>query len=125
MRKQIAAANWKMNLTIDKAETLLTDILKENITPTDNGEVIFAVPFPYLQMANEKVKGKERFAGLVGIVTTRGLPFRSVYICMPFTTNLSFRKRRRTWFFWITIIWYCCDGLMFQCVYYLDKFRGH
>ena len=62
MRKQIAAANWKMNLTIEKAETLLTDILKENITPTDNGEVIFAVPFPYLQMANEKVKGKERYA---------------------------------------------------------------
>ena len=62
MRKQIAAANWKMNLTIDKAETLLNDILKENISPAEDGQVIFAVPFPYLQMASEKIKGKERYA---------------------------------------------------------------
>ena len=62
MRKQVAAANWKMNLTIDKAETLLTDILKAEISPAENGQVIFAVPFPYLLKASEMVRGKDRYA---------------------------------------------------------------
>ena len=62
MRKQIAAANWKMNLTIDKAEALLNDILKENISPAENHQVIFAVPFPYLIKANEKLSGKNNYA---------------------------------------------------------------
>ncbi len=62
MRKQIAAANWKMNLTISGATSLLDDLLKENQTVTDNSQVIFAVPFPYLQLAVEKVKGKTGFA---------------------------------------------------------------
>lgn len=62
MRKQIAAANWKMNLTIDKAEALLDEILKENITPTENGQVVFAVPFPYLKLATEKITKRTRYA---------------------------------------------------------------
>lgn len=62
MRKQIAAANWKMNLTIDKAEALLNDILRENIKPSENGQVIFAVPFPYLVKANEILQGKSNYA---------------------------------------------------------------
>jgi triosephosphate isomerase len=62
MRKQIAAANWKMNLTLDKAESLIDDILKENIAIAENGQVIFAVPFPYLIMAGEKIKDKKGYA---------------------------------------------------------------
>ena len=31
MRKQIAAANWKMNLTYQNGEKLLDDILEANI----------------------------------------------------------------------------------------------
>lgn len=62
MRKQIAAANWKMNLTIDKAEALLDDIMKEKISLAENGQVIFAVPYPYLQMAGQKVAGKQKFS---------------------------------------------------------------
>ena len=62
MRKQIAAANWKMNLTVDKAEALLNDILKENITPSENAQVIFAVPFPYLPMASGKLNNKQGYA---------------------------------------------------------------
>lgn len=62
MRKQIAAANWKMNLTIDKGEALLNDILKENIQPGENGQVVFAVPFPYLVTMNEKLGRKEKYA---------------------------------------------------------------
>ena len=62
MRKQIAAANWKMNLTVDKAEALLNDILKENIPPSENAQVIFAVPFPYLPMASGKLNNKQGYA---------------------------------------------------------------
>jgi triosephosphate isomerase (TIM) len=62
MRKQIAAANWKMNLTIDKAESLLNEILKENITLSENVRVIFSVPFPYLVTANELIRGKKGYS---------------------------------------------------------------
>lgn len=62
MRKQIAAANWKMNLTIDKAESLLDDILKENTAPAENSLAVFAVPFPYLIKASEKLNGKSNYA---------------------------------------------------------------
>jgi triosephosphate isomerase len=55
MRKQIAAANWKMNLTINEAETLLYSILDANIEVSENQEVVFAVPAPYLTLAAKKV----------------------------------------------------------------------
>ena len=61
MRKQIAAANWKMNLTYQQGEELLDTILKENISLTDDQQVVFAVPFPYLVMAVDKLKGKKNF----------------------------------------------------------------
>lgn len=62
MRKQIAAANWKMNLTIDKAKSLLDEISEENLVLSSNGQVVFAVPFPYLMMAVESVAGKTGYA---------------------------------------------------------------
>ena len=61
MRKQIAAANWKMNLTLKQAGTLLTDILEKNIPLSADQEVIIAVPFPYLSLAQEKLGHVERF----------------------------------------------------------------
>ena len=54
MRKQIAAANWKMNLTLQQGDVLLDEILKSTTELTDNQEVVFAVPYPYL--ANVKAK---------------------------------------------------------------------
>jgi triosephosphate isomerase len=60
MRKQIAAANWKMNLTVDKAETLLDNILSADINLSEDQQAVFAVPFPYLQMAQQKIN-KENF----------------------------------------------------------------
>lgn len=62
MRKQIAAANWKMNLAIDKAEALLNEILQADITPSENGQAIFAVPYPYLIKTSELLKGKTNYA---------------------------------------------------------------
>lgn len=61
MRKQIAAANWKMNCTYQQAESLLNDILNAGIALQDDQHAIFAVPFPYLMMANEKVAGKKNY----------------------------------------------------------------
>ncbi len=55
MRKQIAAANWKMNLTVTEAETLLYSILDAGIEVSENQKVVFAVPSPYLAMAAKKV----------------------------------------------------------------------
>src|SRR5438128_7568806 len=58
MRKQIAAANWKMNLTYQQGENLIDDILSADIDFKTYQQVIFSVPFPYLTMANNKA-GKE------------------------------------------------------------------
>lgn len=62
MRQQIAAANWKMNLTYPQGEQLLDGILKENIELKDHQRAIFAVPFPYLIMAENKLKGRKHYA---------------------------------------------------------------
>jgi triosephosphate isomerase (TIM) len=55
MRKQIAAANWKMNLTYQQGEQLLSDILAEGIALADHHYAVFAVPFPYLILANSEL----------------------------------------------------------------------
>ena len=61
MRKQIAAANWKMNLTLQQANELLDEIVSKNIVLSQNQEAVFGVPFPYLLLAKDKVKNSEGF----------------------------------------------------------------
>lgn len=61
MRKQIAAANWKMNCTYQQGEQLLDDILGANIALADHQEVIFAVPFPYLIMAKSETEDENNY----------------------------------------------------------------
>src|SRR5450432_713283 len=61
MRKQIAAANWKMNCTYQQAEKLLDDILKPGIQLKAHQQVLFAVPFPYLIMANSEVSDETNY----------------------------------------------------------------
>jgi len=61
MRKQIAAANWKMNLTYQQGEKLLDDILAANIELAGHQQVIFGVPFPYLIMANSAVAEESNY----------------------------------------------------------------
>lgn len=58
MRKQIAAANWKMNLTIQQGEQLLDAIIAKPHTLSADQQVVFAVPAPYLAMAQQKIAGK-------------------------------------------------------------------
>lgn len=61
MRKQIAAANWKMNCTYQQGEELLDNILGEKIALADHQQVVFAVPFPYLIMANSEVADEKNY----------------------------------------------------------------
>jgi triosephosphate isomerase len=62
MRKQIAAANWKMNLTYQQGEKLLDDIFQQKIQLNFHQQVIFAVPFPYLIMATSEVANEMNYA---------------------------------------------------------------
>jgi len=61
MRKQIAAANWKMNLTFQQGERLLDEILAANITLASHQYAIFAVPYPYLLMARSEVDNARNY----------------------------------------------------------------
>jgi triosephosphate isomerase len=61
MRKQIAAANWKMNGTYQQAGFLLNDILKGEIELKPHQEAIFAVPFPFLGLTSEIVRNKNNY----------------------------------------------------------------
>jgi triosephosphate isomerase len=62
MRKQIAAANWKMNLTYEQAEDILKEVLTAKISLSNNNQVIFAVPHPYLVMAYGRIADDDEYA---------------------------------------------------------------
>ena len=61
MRTQIAAANWKMNLTFQQGEKLLDDILAAEIKLEDHQKTIFAVPYPYLTMTRSEVADEKNY----------------------------------------------------------------
>lgn len=55
MRKQIAAANWKMNCTLPQAEDLLNQLSTASTILGGNKISIIAVPAPYLMLAQSKL----------------------------------------------------------------------
>ncbi|MFZ1784708.1 MAG: triose-phosphate isomerase [Ferruginibacter sp.] len=59
MRKQIAAANWKMNLTLQEAEILMDALLATPHDLNENQEAVFGVPFPYLVNIKSKLAGRK------------------------------------------------------------------
>lgn len=61
MRKQIAAANWKMNCTFQQGEKLLDEILDAHIKLAPHQYTIFAVPYPYLLMARSDVQEETNY----------------------------------------------------------------
>jgi len=61
MRKQIAAANWKMNLTYQQGAALLQTLVSAEISLKENHVAVFAVPFPYLEMAIDTVQHKKNY----------------------------------------------------------------
>ena len=58
MRKQIAAANWKMNLSLAQAETLLNELVASAPTLGAHQEAVFAVPAIYIPLALAKLSNK-------------------------------------------------------------------
>jgi len=56
MRKQIAAANWKMNKTLSEGKELLNEIISAEFQLTESRHVLFAIPFPYLTATSELIK---------------------------------------------------------------------
>ena len=58
MRKQIAAANWKMNLSATEASNLLDELLATEHSLAAHQQAIFAVPAIYIPMATQKLAGK-------------------------------------------------------------------
>lgn len=58
MRKQIAAANWKMNLVKAEAEQLLDQLLAQAPVLKEGQEVVLAVPFPYLTGVQTRLAGR-------------------------------------------------------------------
>ncbi|CAN5137628.1 triose-phosphate isomerase [soil metagenome] len=61
MRIQIAAANWKMNLTLEEGMVLLKEIMAEKIQLKASQKVIFAVPFPYILPATERIVSEDNY----------------------------------------------------------------
>ena len=60
MRKQIAAANWKMNLTLQQGEILVEELLKATHGLKENQQAVFAVPFPYLVNIKNMLDNRSR-----------------------------------------------------------------
>jgi triosephosphate isomerase len=58
MRKQIAAANWKMNLSLAQAETLLNELVGSLPNLGANHQAVFAVPAIYIPLALTKLANK-------------------------------------------------------------------
>ena len=61
MRKQIAAANWKMNCTYQAGEKLLDDILGAEIELLNHQFAVFAVPYPYLLMTRSELEEEQNY----------------------------------------------------------------
>lgn len=58
MRKQIAAANWKMNLSLTQADTLLNELVASSYSLGAHQQAIFAVPAIYIPLALAKLANK-------------------------------------------------------------------
>jgi len=59
MRKQIAAANWKMNLSQSEVDTLLDELFKTSFHLAAHQEAIFAVPSIYIHQVAAKLANKQ------------------------------------------------------------------
>lgn len=62
MRKKIAAANWKMNLSWKEGNELINQLLDRHPAINNGHQVILAVPFPYLTLAAKLIAGRSDFA---------------------------------------------------------------
>ena len=59
MRKQIAAANWKMNLSQSEVDALLDELFQTSFHLAAHQEAIFAVPSIYIHQVAAKLANKQ------------------------------------------------------------------
>lgn len=59
VRKKIIAANWKMNCDLAQANQLLDAFANAELVLNEHKVAVFAVPFPYLILAKDKLAGKK------------------------------------------------------------------
>ena len=57
MRRKIAAANWKMNLSLAEGKALVADLLAELPAFAPHQEAVLGVPFPYLIAIQDQLNG--------------------------------------------------------------------
>ncbi len=63
MRKQIAAANWKMNVTMQQAAVLTAELMAQPLKVLNsNQQVVLGVPFPYLTAIHTTLIGAQNFS---------------------------------------------------------------
>lgn len=61
MRTRIVAGNWKMNLGLESAQQLATDMLELYEETAKEADVVLCAPFPFLHAISELVKDHEKF----------------------------------------------------------------
>jgi triosephosphate isomerase (TIM) len=61
MRKQIAAANWKMNLNVSQAEELVNALLDISPEMGEDQVAILAVPYPYILTVKKLLEGNNQY----------------------------------------------------------------
>ena len=59
MRQKIVAGNWKMNLSLQEAKTLVESIVTKN-SASDIVKIIIP-PFPYINPVTQLLEGKQNF----------------------------------------------------------------
>jgi len=62
MRRQIVAANWKMNLTLQEGEVLVKEICDGMPAMASHNTVVIAPPFTHIAMVSAGIAGKEQVA---------------------------------------------------------------
>ena len=90
MRKQIAAANWKMNLTLQQGDQLLNDIIAKPHHLASHQLAIFAVPFPYLSMAVQNLSVQTMFLLQHRIVLIKKVAHLQVKLLLKYCSQLEF-----------------------------------
>jgi len=75
MRKQIAAANWKMNLGVQQAHELMDQLLQQPISLSAHQQVLVATPFPYLIPIQQKINHEQIHCCAQNIASTKNGAF--------------------------------------------------
>lgn len=69
MKNYLIAGNWKMNKTLSETEAFFENWKNLSVNLSDIVEAAFCVPFPFLQVVNEKLKDSKVKTGAQNVST--------------------------------------------------------